>query len=290
MSKRQIICIGIGMVGVFVAVYVGITWYVSNIAESRVNEAIAKAADFADIDYRKVDVDLPWMDVRISGVLVSPVNADGKIKIEEVVIHDIDKKSDIPTFLSFSCSGIELDLGGLGDDSNIKALGYHDTIMINLHIDYTFDIQKKELAINDIRLGVDEAGTIRVGIHAGNINLKAEGIVGFLFTIPHIMLHEAQIQYEDDSLAERLIQLGARRRRTSAEEFKGTVMDEVEKAIEREKDDFTKKALVEIKKFIQDPHKFSIWASPSKPQPLGRLMRVSDPKDIIKLLNIRIQS
>jgi hypothetical protein len=38
------------------------------------------------------------------------------------------------------------------------------------------------------------------------------------------------------------------------------------------------------------PKEFSISAAPEKPLPLGRIMRVKDPKDLVKLLNIRIQS
>lgn len=289
MSKKQIT--GIGIAVVLIAIYLGVRMYASNVAEGKVNEAIAKAANFADIDYKKVSVDLLGMDVRISDILVSPANAKENIKIDEIIIHDLDNKSDIPTFLSMSCNGIELNIKDLGEDAKeLKALGYNDKMMINLNADYTYDKEKKELDIKKIGIGADEAGEISVSLRLGNINLKPEEITILLFTFPQVIFHEAKIKYKDDSLAERLMKFGSQKEQTNVEDFKKSLMQKVEKEIEKEKDDFTKKALVEIKKFLEDPEEFSISASPSRPQPLGRIMRVDDPKDVIKLLNIQIKS
>ncbi|MCD6185785.1 MAG: hypothetical protein J7K84_08375, partial [Deltaproteobacteria bacterium] len=112
MNKKQItgICIAV----VLIAIYIGIKTYASNVAEENVNNAIAKAANFADIDYKKVSIDLPGMDVRISDIFISPVNTTKKIKIDEIIIHDIDGKSDIPAFLSIACNGIALRFKDLG--------------------------------------------------------------------------------------------------------------------------------------------------------------------------------
>ena len=289
MSKKQIT--GIGIAVVLIAIYMGVKMYASNVAEGKVNEAIAKAANFADIDYKNVSVDLLGMDVRISDILVAPVDAKEKIKIDEIIIHDIDDKTDIPTFLSISCNGIELNIKDLGEDAKrLRELGYNDKMMINLTAEYAYDKEKKELDIKEIGIGADNVGEIGVSFRLGNINLEPEEMLGLLFTFPQVIFHEAKIQYEDDSLAERLMKLGAQEEQTSVKDFKKSLLQEISKEIEKEKDDFTKKALSEIKEFLEDPEEFSISASPSKPYPFGRIMRVDDPKDIVKLLNIKIKS
>lgn len=293
MSKKQII--GIGIVVVLIAIYSGIKIYASNIAEEKVNEAIAKVAIFADIDYKKVSVDLISMDVRISDILVLPANAQKKIKIDEIIIYDIegkiDDKTDIPAFLSMSFNGIELNIKDFGHDAKgLKALGYNDKIIINLNADYAYDKEKKELDIKNIGIGADDAGEINVSLRLDNINLEPKEIISLIFTFPQVVFSKAKIKYEDDSLAKRLMTLGAQKNRTNPEDFKKILIQNVEKEIKMEKDAFIKKALVEIKKFLEDPEKISISANPSKPYPLGRIMRINDPKDIIKLLNIQIKS
>ncbi len=289
MSKKQIT--GIGIAVVLIAIYMGVKMYAANAAEEKVNEAIAKAANFAYIDYKKVSVDLLGMDVRISDILVSPVNAKEKIKIDEIIIYDIDDKADIPTFLSISCNGIELNIKDLGEEAKVlKELGYDDKMMINLTAEYAYDKEKKELDIKEIGIGVNEAGKISVGFRLGNISIESEEIAGLLFNFRQIIFHEAKIKYEDDSLAERLMKLAAQEQQTNVKDFKKSLIQEVEKEIKKEKDDFTKKALSEIKEFLKDPKEFSISASPSKPHPLGHIMRVDDPRDFIKLLEIKIKS
>ena len=289
MKKKQII--GIGIVVVLIAIYFGTKMYASNVAEERVNLAIAKAANLVDVDYKKVSVDLLGMDVRITNILVSPAGAKEKIKIDEIIIHDIGDKSDIATFLSVSINGIELNLKELGKEAKgIRELGYTDKLLVNLNADYIYEKRKKELNVKKIGIGADDAGEINVSFHLGNIDLNPKEILGILFTYPQIILYEARVTYEDESLAERLIKLGAKQKNIDAKEFKIFLIQKIEKEIEREKDDFIKKALVEIKKFIDDPEEFSISVSPSKPYPLGRIMRVNDPKELIKLLNIRIKS
>lgn len=289
MSKKQII--GIGIAVILIAIYLGFKMYASNVAEGKVNEAIAKAANLADIDYKKVSVDLLGMDVRISDIIVSPADAKEKIKIDEIIIHDIDDKSDIPAFLTMTFNGIELNIKDLGEDAKqIRELGYNDKVMVNLIADYSYNKEKKELHIKKLSIGADEAGEIRVSFRLGNISLEPEKIAGLLFTFPQVIFHEARIEYNDDTLAERLMKLGAKEQQVPLEDFKKSLIKKVETEIANEKDEFTQKALNEIKRFLTDPDELSISASPSKPLPLGRIMRTNDPKDVIKLLNIHIKS
>lgn len=290
MSKKQ--NTGISILIVLIAIFIGIIKiYAANVTEAKVNEAIAKAANFANIDYKKVSVDLLGMDVRISDILVSPVDSKEKLKIDEIVIYDIDDKADIPTFLSMSCNGIELILDELGEDAKLlRELGYNDKMMVNLNVNYAYNKEKKEIVIKNIGIGANEAGEINVSFRLGNISLEPEEIAGLLFTFPQVIFHDAEIKYDDDSLAERLMKLGAEKRQISFEDLKKSLIENVETEIAKEKDDFTKKALSEIKAFLEDPREFSISASPEKPYPFGRIMRTDDPKDVIKLLNIQIKS
>jgi len=289
MSKKQIT--GIGIAVLLIAIYFGVKMYASNIAEGKVNEAIAKAANFADIDYKKVSVDLLGMNIRISDIIVSPVDTKKKFNIDEIIIHDIDDKSDIPAFLSMTCTGIELNIQDLGKNAKqLRELGYNNKMVINLNVNYAYNKEKKEINIKKIGIGADEAGKISVSFRLGNISLEPEEIAGPFFSFPQVIFHEAKIEYDDDSLAERLMRLGAKEQQVNIEDFKKSLIQDVEKEIAKEKDDFTKKVLSEVKQFLESPENFSVSASPSKPYPFGRIMRTDKPQDVIKLLNIQIKS
>ncbi|MEI6746291.1 MAG: hypothetical protein WCL34_10035 [Methylococcaceae bacterium] len=288
MSKKQIAAIGFTVF--LIVTYIGVEMYVSNIAEEKVNNAIAKAANFADINYKKVSVDLLGMDVRISDITISPTDSKKKLKIDEIVIRDIDDKANVPTFLSVSFNGIELNMAELGEKEELlRKLDYSDKMMVNLNLDYVYNEEKTEIDIKKIGMGADEVGEITASFRLGNISLKPEEIAGLLFNFPQLIFHEAKIEYKDDSLVERLMRLGSEGKKVSVEDFKRSLIQYVEEEVIEEKDDFMKKMLSEFKDFLDSPRKISISASPSKPQPFGRIMNTT-PKDVVELLNIQVKS
>jgi len=289
MKKKQII--GIISAVVLIAVYAGIKIYASNTAKEKIDKTIVGVASYADIDYGDVSVDLLGLAVHVSDVVVSPTDFKEKIYINEIVVHEVDGKSDIPTSLNVSLNGIKLNVGQLGDDAKkIKDLGYDNDILLNLAIDYNYDREKKELNLKKLSVGADEVGDIEIGIQLGNIDLNPEKIIAILFTYPTITLHKATISYSDDSLAERLFKLTAKENKISVEKVKSMAIENFEKNIAKEEDDFSKKTLGEVISFIKDPEVFSISITPEKPFPLGRLTHITNPKDFIKLLKIKIES
>ena len=283
--------LGIAIIIAIIAVYAGAKIYVTKLAKAEVDVAITQTSDTTEITYDKVSVDLLGMEVHISDITVSPINSEEKLKISEIIIHDFDKKSEMPSFFSFSCNGIEINIKEAGEEADkFRALGYKDTMLANISADYAYDKEKKELKIKNIGIGAEEAGHIMISFHLGNISLEQEAIQALLFTFPSLVLHEAEITYKDDSLIERIMTLEAQKTQTTLEEFKKSLIEEIAKEIDNEKDDSAKKALSEVKGFFENPKEISLTATPSEPIPLGALMNLEDPKELIKLLNIKIKS
>lgn len=289
MKKKQIV--GIGVAIVLIAMYVGIKIYASSVTEEKIDIAIASIANYADVDYKNVSVDLFGLDVHISDVVVSQADSKNKVNINEIVVYDVDEKSDIPLFLDISFNGVEIAIDKLGNNAKkIKELGYNDNILLNFAIEYHYNKENNKISLNKIKIGADDVGDFDISIRLGNIDLSPEKIMGILFTYPQIMLYDAKISYHDDSLIERLLKLAAKEQKKNVKQIKSEAIKNIEKEIEKEEDKFTKNALKEIKDFINDPERFTISIAPKKPLPLGRVLRVNDPKDIIKLLNVKIKS
>ena len=283
--------LGIAIIIAIITVYAGAKIYLTKLAKAEVDVAIAEISDTTDITYDKVSLDLLAMDVHISDITISPINSDEKLNISEIIIHEFDEESEVPSFFSFSCNGIELKIKKTGEKAdNLRALGYKDQIIANISGNYAYDEDKQELTIKNIGVGAEEAGNILISFRLGNISIDQEAIQTLFFTFPSLLLHEAKITYEDDSLIQRVIALEAQKAQITPEEFKKSLLDELDKDIENEKDDYTKKALGEIKSFFENPKEITLTASPSEPLPLGALMNTEDPKELIKLLNIKIKS
>lgn len=282
MKKLLLVCL------VLAVAFFGIQFYASGVAEEKVADALEKSGGKDMVKYEKVSFDLIRQDVKISNILVSPPNSGEKekMKIDEIVIHEFDDKaeSDFPGFMSVSAKGIDVKNKEFGE------LGYADGLMVNVDVDYTYDKEKKELNIKKIGMGADNAGEIDISFHLSNIDINPNQMIGILFTYPQIVLHNAKIVYNDDSFAERIIELSAKQQNMEVKDFKEGVAMSIDQEIERAGDDFTKSTLKKVKKFINDPGDFSISVSPSKPCPLGSLMRAGDPNAIIGILNLKIET
>lgn len=289
MSKKQRFIIGV--VVVLIGMYIGFKVYASNEAEKSIDKAIADASTYASIDYKNVSVDLLGFNVHISDVLVSSADSKRKVKIDEIAVNDFDQTSDMPKFMNVSFKGIELNLNELGDDATkIKELGYKDKLSLDFSIDYDYNHDDKKLDFRKLKLGADGMGEIEIGFHLGNIALSQDNLLAVLFTYPQIMIQEATIRYKDDSLFDRIMDKTAKEKSKSLHAFKKEKIQEIEQEIQNATDDFTKNALKEIQNFIENPKKLSLTISPSKPLPISSIVSVKDPKDAIKLLNMKIDS
>ncbi|NOQ34387.1 MAG: hypothetical protein GQ569_00645 [Methylococcaceae bacterium] len=282
--------IGIATIVVLTGGYAGAKVYASQIAEKKIEKAVTKASKYAQINYENVSVNLLNQGVHISDVVVAPVNSKEKFYINEIIVHNFDKKSDIPILVDISLNGIKLDLKKLGNDlKEINELGYKDQLSLNFAIKFNYDDQQKKLNLEKLTVGADEVGDIAISFQLGNFNLDSKPLIAAIMN-PQLALHSAKITYHDDSLTERLFKVAAKEDNMSVEDFKKRRIEKIQQQIDKEDDPFTKSALQEVIVFINNPKSFSISATPEKPLPLGNIMMINEPKDAVKLLNIKIKS
>jgi len=299
MGKKQLLAIGI--CAILTAVYFGIKIYTVNIAKIEVNKVIANLSDVADIKYENVDVNLFNMSVIISDILISPIDTnsigtnsidktDNTMKIKEIIIYDITYNRNMPVLLSVMCREIELSVEHLGEmGKKLNTLGYNDKITTDLFVNYTYDLEKNELNIKNSGIKAKNVGEIIINLNISDINLAPEAIIGIFFTFPQIMLHNAKVEYKDDSLFERFLKLTADKEHINVTDFKNFIITKIKQDIKQENDTFIRTVLSKIENFIEDPDELSITAYPASPVSISSILSVNSPKDCIKMLNLQIQ-
>ncbi len=288
--KNKLI-VGIGSAVVLVSTFIGVKIYASNIAEEKLDMAIENIADHAAVDYGSINVNLLKLDVNISDVVISSISSKAKIKIDEIIIHDIDQTSDIPLFMNTSLIGVDLSESDIIDNEKIiNKLVKKDNASLNISIDYIYDEEDQVIDLNKLTFSADNVGEIDVSFQLGNIDFNPEKNIPVFFLLPKIILHNVTIAYRDESLVEVLQALAANDQNKSVAVIKAESMNKIEHLIRRTEDDFTKNALKEIKNFINNPESLTISATPTTPLALGKLFRVREPKDLINLLHVKIKS
>ncbi len=294
---------------VLLSFYFGVKSYANNVAKEEVNKVIAETVKYADISFDKVRVDLFGLDTRIKGITISPNGTEQKIRIDEIIIYDYDiydkSKSNNKLHNRFAFKGIKItiDKNNFGNDAEkIKTLGY-DVIKADIEFDGEYNEKEKEINIKKLRIGADEVGYANLKFHISNIEIPtdSENIFSFIFGLPEIKIHNARFLYEDDSLLPRIFKVAAAEEGIEVDEFIKKLTYEIDEEIDQSDTEFTKTALEELKKFVNDPKKISITLKPKNPTSIKRILKfltaappgrekVEDPKKLIEFLNITVKS
>ena len=247
---------------------------------------IVTASPFVDVDYKSVNIDWIGLDVRISDIfIVSRLDTNYNVFIDEIIIRKIDGKSDIPTFMSGSIHGIDLKINDPDISAFFEKYGYTNQLLVDFGIDYIYE--NDALNVDDLFLSVDDVGELNANFSIGNLPFNQQRILDILAVYPEILLYKAQVVLDFLPLADRLIEYGAKEHDMSIEDFRSKILEDIERGAAINSDKFDGIAAEIAKKFVTDREKLSISISPSEPyQQLGRILDMKT--DELNHLNFRI--
>ena len=288
MKKINLISLTVGII--LLGSYSGFKFYAEAQAKKEIDKSIAEAASYADVKYGNLSVDVFNLNVHIGDIVVTSKESNEKISINEIVVYEVDRASRIPTFLNIAINGINIKIDDLSNDAKkLKDLGYKDSISLNTAIQYHYDDKQKEFDLST-HYSADKMGVFDFNLKLGNLVINQEKIFETLMTYPTIMIHHASMSYDDDSFMTKLFKQDARKKQKTVAEVKQALIQDIDSQIAKHTNEFTEKLLVEIKSFIQNPNKIAITIAPEKPLEIKRLMRLNNPKDLPKLLNVKIKA
>lgn len=276
---------------IIIAIIFGVKLYLNHSVEKQVEARLSQVEDVVDVKYDKAKLDLLGWNHHLQDVTVSSIGTGAKTKIDDIIIYKIDEENEIPVRLHVAFKGIHLEVNaenfGSGAE-DLNKMGYK-TIKGELQMDYEYDKEKKAFHLNTFRVGADDVGHINAECHISNIDLDPENMAFLLFSFPGILIHNAELRYEDDSLIPRLQKAAADQQGKTVDEVIEELTEEIDKEIDKADNKFTEDALKAVKKFVKDPDKIRIIISPKDPVSLGRIQE-TDPQKLPELLNIKIKT
>ena len=292
MRVNKKVIAALGAVGGAIALFVGAQAYVSYAATKEVDKAIGSVSEFVKVDYRKVNASLLGGGTHVKDVVISPVGSSKQYSMDEVVVYDYDKTADdIPKHVNVAVNGMALDLASMGANADaFKELGYDKALSVNFATDYQYQEAEKEVS-QRFKLGAKDVGNLDVNLDLANVSMDTATVASMPFSMFGMVLNEAKITYDDDSLVTRMFDTAAAANGVSVAELKKQAIANLEAELASGKAGLTKEIVAEMKDFINDPKGFSISMNPPKPVPLSELMTTGGDADkIIKLLNVRFES
>jgi len=269
--------------------YIGIKGYANKLAEAKLQEAIAAIEFYADISYKKVNVNLFGLNAHINEVIVSPHGSKENIFIDEIVIYEIDNKNEIPTFAHIKLNGLHSDTSNKDKNFFIN-LGYAGNIKVNIELDYVYRKNERAFYCDRFSYGADRIGTLNLKYHISNLDLDSDNILFLDSPFPNILIHNAKISFQNESLVERFMQMKAKEEGKEAVRLMQEIAEMIDEEISRTNDAFYQETLHILKEFIKDPDKIDVELAPETPISLDRILETKNLREAVKLLNAKVKT
>ena len=143
----------------------------------------------------------------------------------------------------------------------------------------------------DLMLRVVGAGDVGLSLQSGKVN--AEGIaaamgnpLNWLMVLPPIELVEGKLVYQDRGLADRILELAAREQGRPPEDIRKTLLYNLQTKSQTEPDPKVRAVWQSLAAFWRRPGQITLQTRLERPLPLGQLLWMRQPQEIIRGLAI----
>ena len=299
MTRKTIGITACILLALSVSTYLGLTIYIENDAQGRIQDWANHTGRISEITYQSLNVGLFSKTIQVSQVSIQIKDVNSPVAIDRLILHSFDTKFDstneIPSFMHVEIQGIHISHGNSlikGISPVLAQLGYSD-IAASVEYAYIYEPIKKDMEITQLRVSVADMGKVEVWARINSLDLAAlkavpDNPLSLIALIPAVAISGITLDYQDNSLTKRLIELGARQSGQSFEQFISTITEKLNLEIQRQNQPAVKDTLLSIQKFIVNPGHIKVAVSPTRPVPLLTLLMESDPNERIRVLNISV--
>jgi len=287
--------VAMAVIAVGITGYIGVKYYLAGEVEKKVSRAVGSVSDYVDIEYGDVSVGLLSRAVHIEDIVVLQPGG-GEIKIDDVVIHEIDDRHNAPHFARVALKGVELEVTpanfGLASEV-LRSMGYEE-LELSMEVDYNYRKKGGDLNVTQ-QIEVDDMGSYSASLKLAGIDLD-DNLQPDMMTLQRIKVSDSKVAYEDDSFIERLIEYGAEEKGVDADDIVDEIRMGLKQTIEaakRKDSEFVVESLEQLSEFIEDPDAIEITMTPKKPLSYQEIILLGMRRDetaLIKALNLRVRA
>jgi len=216
----------------------------------------------------------------------------GEVKIERLVVRDLEQGKPLPTRMHIEASGIRLENGKEPWQRVLNDLGYPQAAA-DLVIGYRIEAATQSLSIERLDITLREGGTLslsgRLGnVDAGRIAQASREPAQLLFLLPGLTVERLELRYVDASFASRLQKSIAAREGSTPERLRQETAARLERISSRQQREGTRDALNAFRAFVLAPEQITITATPKKAVALFQFFLTGGIEDVIHLLDLHV--
>ena len=292
-NKVPVQVIRLSVIAVVIIAIIVFKTITSNIVEAKVDKLL-EATPKGVITYESASMDIIGLEVCINDVTIKAANGKS-IKIDEIVINDIDTDNDIPQYMDIEINDIEGDLETLKLDRNsaklIDMLELKELVS-DIAFKYSFDKEENILEIDDVSFKVEDLGKLAFEVELHGVQSLSGLGMQMMMAPQNLKIASASIEYDNYADKELISAMVAVSNGLSYDESKAKSLQKLSRTIEElkdEDDDIASELAEMIHDFYEDPKSFEISISPENAVSIREITGTQSAKEAKELLNFKVE-
>jgi hypothetical protein len=214
-----------------------------------------------------LDPGLLFEEAEAFNIDVGAADQNYKVKVARVAMTMTDVVGNAPQASSGSVEKIEIPPEAFAKtDFNPGMLGY-DNVVLNVTWDGSRDIAAKTMTLRDLTLSMEGGGSVSLSGVLGNLpepsviqrEKRAEAA-------SKVVIHSAELRYEDESLAGKVLEMQAKKQGVSREEYAQQIAGALPFLLAALNNaQFQNEVAAALGTFLQDPQSLTVKVEPETP-------------------------
>jgi hypothetical protein len=295
MTRKTIGIMAGGLLVLFAAVYLGLKFYIENDAEGRIHDWANHTGRISNITYQSLDVGLFSKTIQASQVSIRIKDVNSPVIIDRLMLHSFDIENEIPSFMHVEIQGIHISRDNplmKGISPVLSQMGYAD-FSANVEYAYIYEPVKKDLEIQQLCINIPDMGNVEVSARLNNLDLAAlksvpDNPLSLIALVPAVAISGIVLDYQDNSLAQKLIALAASQSGQHSEQLISAITEQLNSEIQKQNQPAIRDMLLALRDFLAAPGRIQVAVSPAQPISLLTLLLENDPNERIRMLNVSV--
>jgi hypothetical protein len=217
------------------------------------------------------------------------------VSVAEFSLANVRLIGPIPVSMVVDLKGMAVDVTQLKDaksQQTFKALGY-DKLVVSANVDYAWDQASKAAVFKNISMGIDQGAVLQLSLALDGVDFsQIEQPADAMALMGAVALKRAQIRYQDQSLAGRILKMAAGMQGMQAEDLQTALAAQLEMMAGSMLDDSpdSEKLVEALQTFIKDPKSLTITSEPQPALPVMTLITEAklSPDQLVKDLKLSL--
>jgi hypothetical protein len=293
---KKILMLGFGFAVVIIVTFIaGSQYYLHIRTTQEISRKVDEISYVESLEYENLKVGLWKNHFILSNVSLKIRDVKDLIRAKEISISNLKTYNGhvLGFIIDINDLGIPLKSFLAGKNFQSMEMVNQDEFLSTIGCNYHYDPDQRVLELNNIKILFPDLAEVEASVSLVNIDPSTIALNNPLAFIPQlfgISISHASVIYNDHSLSGKFFAAKSDSTASDIPSAMAVFSENVNQMLREEKDEKTRVVLENILKFINYPEKFHITLSPEKPVPLGRFLWVRHLKEIVELLNLKIET